>query len=487
MKTAYQIIMEDRKKLVDTLISNMEKGYIWSPSPWNSAALLPRNPVSGNQYHGGNRMRLMHAAIRNEYQDPRWITFHQAQENGWRIKKGSKGVLLEKWIFSVKKEIENENGEKEIIEEELDKPKVNYFYVFNGEQVEGLPEIQFDVNHKEDMELEKISEVLKKSSVCEIKESAADKACYIPSQDIIHLPLHAVFKSSESYLSVIAHEMSHSTGHVSRLNRPLTGFFGSKEYAREELRAEIGAAFLKSDLQVPLSPELLQDHSNYLNSWIEILKENPNEFFYACQDAEKISDFLYTNYEQTEKELQSQQTQIKNAAIESTLDYCDSEFHKETIDWDIQNSDGTFGKETNFYRIVIEKNESMIPLNGTVFSTYREALDAAAAMPDINIIRYDDLVYDIEKSRIAHQQSIAQELTENGFTPTLNLVENIRALHIALEKPMSLKEISEISKKTSRTIPDTSHCQHLIDKIAEECRVQEIAAVFQKNATLEPV
>lgn len=87
--TAYEIIKEERKKLVDKLIENMKKGYIFEPG-WNVAALRPQNPVSGAKYLGGNRLKLMEAAIENGYTDPRWLTFKQAAEQGYKVKKGEK-------------------------------------------------------------------------------------------------------------------------------------------------------------------------------------------------------------------------------------------------------------------------------------------------------------------------------------------------------------------------------------------------------------
>ena len=90
--------------------------------------------------------------------------------------------------------------------------------------------------------------------------------------------------------------MCHSTAAPDRLNRSISGTFGSSEYAKEELRAEIGALFTESDLQVPLQGEHFEDHSDYLRSWISALKDDYNEFFRACADAERISSFLLSNY-----------------------------------------------------------------------------------------------------------------------------------------------------------------------------------------------
>lgn len=315
MAGVYDIVMSNRKELVDTLIKNMEKGYIWTENAWNSAALRPYNPASECYYLGGNRARLMLAAIENSYDDPRWCTYKQAQANGWAVKRGAQSVLLEKWIFTETKTVENEFGEPEKVTVELDTPKVNYFRVFNASQIHGIPKLEA----LPDPEYDSIIEAATRSSKCPIEEKAVSRACYIPDQDIIEIPPRFSFKSAESYLSVQIHEMCHSTGHADRLNRSLLNTFGSPDYAREELRAELGAAFFKANLNLPLSNEQLQDHSNYLASWIKVLEDDPNEFFRACKDAEKISDYLQKNYEQT---LEAQKENIieKTAQVSSDIE-----------------------------------------------------------------------------------------------------------------------------------------------------------------------
>ncbi|MGL6200846.1 MAG: zincin-like metallopeptidase domain-containing protein [Lachnospiraceae bacterium] len=107
--------------------------------------------------------------------------------------------------------------------------------------------------------------------------------------------LKSAFKDQESYYNTIFHEMGHSTGHYTRLNRDLSGF-GTEEYAKKELRDETGSMFIEADLGIYMSGEHFQDHSNYLLSWIKVLKDDPNELFRTCADAEKISEGLVDNY-----------------------------------------------------------------------------------------------------------------------------------------------------------------------------------------------
>lgn len=309
MANAYEIVMNNRKELVDKLIQNMEKGYFLTEKAWNSAALRPYNPASDCFYLGGNRARLMIATLENNYNDPRWCTYNQAKENGWDVRRGAKSVILEKWIFEETKTIENEFGELEKKTVELERPKVNYFRVFNAEQIHGIPKLKAAPAP----EYDSIIKAATDSSKCPILEKAIPKAHYIPAQDVIEIPSRFSFKSAEAYLSVQIHEMAHSTGHPDRLNRSILNTFGTSDYAREELRAELSSAFFKANLNIPISTEQLQDHSNYLKSWIQVLKEDPNEFFRACKDAERISGFLYKNYTQ---ELEKQATN----SIEKDID-----------------------------------------------------------------------------------------------------------------------------------------------------------------------
>ncbi|MBR8701051.1 MULTISPECIES: zincin-like metallopeptidase domain-containing protein [unclassified Fusobacterium] len=301
-KTAYEIVMEDRKNLVNKLIENMKKGYFITRDKLKGELLFPQNPVSDVYYKGGNRLRLMLVSLNQEYKDPRWMTFNQAKEKGWTIKKGEHGVLCEKWIFTKKEKVKDkETGEEKIQEVDLAKPIVNYFVVFNGSQIEGIPPYEKTAELSKS-ETIKLMENFIKTSKVPIKELAQDKAFYNVIKDEIVLPLRSAFKDDEAFMRTTLHEMCHSTGHPSRLNRDLMNTFGSEKYAREELVAELGSIFTESSLGIHLDAEHFNDHSNYLKSWIGALQKDYNELFRACANAEKASDFLLTNYNEYVKE-----------------------------------------------------------------------------------------------------------------------------------------------------------------------------------------
>lgn len=355
-KSAFEIVMEDRKEIVDELIKNMEQGYVATRKLWDKMAVRPQNPVSEVYYRGGNRFRLSMAAVKNGYKDPRWLTYNQAVENGWQVKKGEKGVLCEKWIFSKTVKEKDEKGieiEKEV---ELDKPIVNYFKVFNAEQIAGIPEL-------EKLPLEKgqvleIAEDMIATSMCPIKEVGQEEAYYNPSKDEIAIPLRESFKDSESFLSTTLHEMIHSTGHESRLNRGKGNMFGSPEYAKEELVAELGSVFLQGDLGIKLEGEHFQDHSNYLNYWIKTLKEDYNELFRASIQAEKGSQFLYSNYLEREKEqVKALQEKLENKSFikPNPLDKLQVIFHDSENDFGLAEETSLRGEKAyNFIKQLMD-------------------------------------------------------------------------------------------------------------------------------------
>jgi len=294
MAGAYEIVMESRKELVDKVVEMMKKGSVLTAAEWDREALRPYNPLSGVQYKGGNRFRLMEAVINHEYTDPRWGTFLQFKEKGYYPKKGEHGILCEKWIFTREVKQKDENGEEKKVVEHLEKPIVSYFKVFNCEQIQDFP--KFEPRKMEKQELGELIEDLTTVSECPVKEYAQERAFYRPGEDKIYLPLRSYFKDEESFAKTLLHEMGHSTGHPSRLNREFGGAFGSPAYAKEELCAELGALFTEVDLGIQLEGEHYQDHSNYLASWIGALEHDYNELFRACAQAEKISERIVGNY-----------------------------------------------------------------------------------------------------------------------------------------------------------------------------------------------
>lgn len=314
---AFEIVMEDRKKLVEQVIENMKKGYILLPEKWNAEALYPQNPISKVQYRGGNRLRLINQVVQHGYQDPRWMTAKQLKEQGFYVKKGEKQTICEKWIFEKQEKYKDGEGNLVIETVPLEKPIVYYFGVFNGEQVQDFPPFT-EGSPKNQEESIKLGLSYLDSSACKVTECAQPKAFYSPGMDRIVLPLKAMFRDEESYIATGFHEMVHSTGHPSRLNRDLNHPFGTPGYAKEELRAELGAMFLKADLGLSFQGDHFQSHSNYLNSWIQVLGKDPHELFRAASDAERAAGWIKNRYLEYQKNPEKEQGKEKEDVKKNT-------------------------------------------------------------------------------------------------------------------------------------------------------------------------
>lgn len=319
MSGSFDRVMEERKKLVDQIIENMKQGYIVPEPQWGVSPFTFHNPVSGARYHGANMIKLYLYSAKFGYTDTRFMTYKQAQSKGWQIRKGEKGIRLEKFIFN--KQVEQENpdtGQMEKITVRLQRPMVNTFVVFNACQIEGIEPME-EMKPLERNEVLDLADQLIASSECPVKEEPQGKAYYSPKRDLIVLPPRDVFINQEAFATTLMHEMVHSTGHQSRLNRSILNKFGTPEYALEELRAELGAFFMGTDLGIEGSQKLLDSHTDYLKSWISVLENDPNELFRACSDAQKAVERLSNNLEKYQELCQKKEAEIQAAQWDSFL------------------------------------------------------------------------------------------------------------------------------------------------------------------------
>src|SRR5699024_9585862 len=228
---------EDADRLIEQLANETAPFHI----PWKKVDLNPMNPVTGRNYNGMNRFWMMlHAGS-----DPRWMTYKQAQSKGWQVKKGSKGLpinVVKKYREVNKKDengkvVKDENGKpiKKLVQ--LANPYIWSAIVFNAQQIEGIPELEREEFEQTWQEEEKVEKIISNSGV-EI-HTGGNEAYYNPIRDYIGMPDKERFDNKEGYYSTLLHEMAHWTGHKSRLDRSMITNFGSDEYAKEELRAEI--------------------------------------------------------------------------------------------------------------------------------------------------------------------------------------------------------------------------------------------------------
>lgn len=287
------------------VIADLKNGTAPWIRPWAPGELhAPVNPVSGTVYKGINRIMLS----RSGYDDPRWMTMKQANTLGCRVRKGEKSQRIVFWQFKTRKEemdALDDKGRpkvgadgKPVVEEiELSRPIIRFSSVFHASQIEG-PLPPFDpesVKHEWDPH-QKCEEIIAKSGA-QILHNQRDRAFYSNSKDRIELPPKDHFPSADKYYATTLHEIGHWTGHESRLDRE-KGIFGTPEYAREELRAEIASWMLGQDLGIGHDPG---QHAAYIDSWIKLLEEDSFEVVRACRDAEKIKNYLLEPEKQKER------------------------------------------------------------------------------------------------------------------------------------------------------------------------------------------
>lgn len=308
---ALDIVKEDRKKLVEKIVDELNsKGIKWFQQ-WADLA-SPQNGTNGVLYRGGNRVKLGTIALEKGFKDPRWATLKQLTEEGYSLKPNATSVICEYWKFTEKENKDNPE-KKEIV------PMVNFFKVYNFSEVldRNGKELEFKIpERKRDKELQEILSKLEKSSKCIIEYLPQNQAFYNPNKDIIVMPSPDLFKNDLGQIGTLLHEMAHSTGHKDRLDRNIYNKFGTPEYAKEELRAEISSMFLQSELGIKIKERDFNNNQAYIQSWIEVLKNDPNEIYRASADAEKISDYIMKDYLEIEKLYEYEKEKKEDKIIE---------------------------------------------------------------------------------------------------------------------------------------------------------------------------
>ena len=285
------------KEVAQEIINMIEAGTVPWMQPWTGGLNLPHNGGSGRRYRGMNSLMLSYYSQKKGYTDPRWYTFNQIKNAGAHLRKDEHGVKVEYWKFE--KEIKLSDGTKAI--EKLAPPRAFRATVFNAEQAEGLPPyVKPELTWQP---VERAEDVMKSVGV-PIYHDQQDRNFYRPSSDEIHLTPKESFKTEDAYYNVALHELSHSTGHESRLDRKIINGFGSEDYAREELRAEIASYMLCSELGISTEANRGRNAA-YVESWVQVLKEDPNEIFRAARDAEAIAEFLFDKEKEYKKTLET--------------------------------------------------------------------------------------------------------------------------------------------------------------------------------------
>jgi antirestriction protein ArdC len=285
-----------RQEVTDSIIRLMEEGTAPWQKPWDATGsmAMPMNPTTGKPYRGGNALYLLAMGMKRGYDDPRWMTYKQAAENGWQVKKGEKGTQIEFW--DVKPVIGDRPEEGSTGDDSGEGPQGSrlihrVYTVFHASQIAGIP--AFEAKAHTPFEAIEAGEKILTNSGAAIHHDQVDRAFYRRDNDSIHLPRREYFPDAPGYYGTALHELAHWTGHPSRLDRPTLNEayrFGDTNYAREELRAELASVFLAAERGIPHQPD---HHAAYVASWIRALKNDKNEIFRAAADAAKAADYLF--------------------------------------------------------------------------------------------------------------------------------------------------------------------------------------------------
>ncbi len=290
MKKERKPRIDVHQHITDQIISAIEAGVDEFKLPWNRPAgsiKRPKNIASSQRYRGINVVTLWVEALIRGYSIPVFGTYKQWQEAGCQVRKGEKASLVvfyKEYEVDAAPEKDGDDGKRWV---------AKGYWVFNAEQVDGyeMPEVA------------EVSAIERNARVdAFIAATGADirhggqSAHYDPKADRIQMPDGGLFTgtdtsdATEAYYSTLLHETCHWTGHKSRLDRDLGMRFGKESYAAEELIAELGAAFLCADLSV--TPSLRDDHAQYIDHWLKIMKVDKKAIFTAAARANKALEYL---------------------------------------------------------------------------------------------------------------------------------------------------------------------------------------------------
>lgn len=271
--TNYQIV-------TDRILEALDRGTIPWRITWKRAGGRPENFLTGRPYHGMNVVMLALTSATAGYSSAKYMTFNQAKQIGGKVRKGEKGTPIVFW-----KIMEDEKTREKF-------PILKRFTVFNIDQIDGIDYTPQEIEERENDPIEEAEEIVQGYLGKPEIINRGDQPLYSPVEDAVILPPRSHFENSAAYYHTLFHELTHSTGHQSRLNRLKAGAgFGTKEYSREELVAELGAAFLCNIAGIDI-PELVENSAAYIDGWRKRLSEDPSLIITAAGRAQKAVEYM---------------------------------------------------------------------------------------------------------------------------------------------------------------------------------------------------
>ena len=280
-------------RITDKIIADLEQGVRPWMKPWNAEHAAGRitRPLrhNGIPYKGINVVMLWSASVTKGYACPLWLTFKQAAELGAHVRKGETGELV---VYADRITRTETGAAGEEVEKAI--PFLKGYTVFNAEQIEGLP--AHYTSKAEPPALTPLQRIeaadrFFAATGADIRHGGT-RAYYAEGSDYVQMPPFETFRDAESHAATLAHELTHWTKHDKRQARDFGRVrHGDEGYAREELVAELGAAFLCADLGI--TPEVRPDHAAYIASWLTVLKGDKRFVFSAASHAQRAVDHLH--------------------------------------------------------------------------------------------------------------------------------------------------------------------------------------------------
>jgi len=279
--------------VTDRILETLDKGTV----PWRHPIKrsgdaggdgLPRSMSSKKPYRGVNIFLLAMTAWAKGYESAYWLTYKQARLQGGQVRKGEKSSLVVFWKRYVTKD--KETGDKKIL------PVIRHYNVFNAEQVEGIeaPDAMRPDPDADPFEpIEEAEKIVSGYASGPVIEHGGGQAYYRPTEDKVRIAEAYRFEGPETYYATLFHELAHSTGHSSRLNRGLDkklAPFGSADYSKEELVAEMGAAFLAATAGI--SPLTIEQSAAYIDGWRKKLKDDKKLIIQAAGSGQRAADHI---------------------------------------------------------------------------------------------------------------------------------------------------------------------------------------------------
>ena len=276
------------QEVTDRIVEALENGRKPWVRPWDENVCggpqAPFNPTTGKRYHGINVLLLGMDMRAFATGDPRWMTYQQASEKKWQVRKGEKSTGI---FFFKPLEVENKDGDAS-----EDGPAsrmvgmLRTYNVFHASQIDGIPAYKAPSMDEAPWTRPEAANAILTNSRAVVR-IGGDRAFYSPSTDHIQLPPEHAFRGPPEWAATALHELAHWTGHPTRLNRDLHNRFGSSAYAMEELRAELSRTFVCAEIGLPSD---IPQAASYIGHWIKALKDDKREIFRAAADAQKIAD-----------------------------------------------------------------------------------------------------------------------------------------------------------------------------------------------------